>query len=254
MHYYPHHIGDYRSATTHLTNEEDLAYRRMLEMYYDTEKPIPLDTQWVARRLRVGLDSVQVVLNDFFEQQEDGWHHARCDAEIKEFTKKADIARENGKKGGRRKAAQTLEKNQVGSQSVHSDNPELTQPLANQEPVTSNQEPVTSNQNNSLSTVSKPTKIDINFSYKQKHKELAQELNLAIDLERDKFIDYYLNKTNKKFLDWDAAFRNWLRNAAEFAKTAKASNRAYQHDMQELSQADEYRKQFIQIGEKGGLL
>ena len=52
MNYYPHHIGDYRSDTTHLSNEEDLAYRRLLEMYYDTEQPIPLETQWVARRLR----------------------------------------------------------------------------------------------------------------------------------------------------------------------------------------------------------
>ena len=33
MHYYPHHIGDYKSATAHLSNEEDLAYRRLLEMY-----------------------------------------------------------------------------------------------------------------------------------------------------------------------------------------------------------------------------
>lgn len=100
----------------------------------------------------------------------------------------------------------------------------------------------------------KPTKIDINFSCNQKHKDLAQELNLAIDLERDKFVDYYLNKTNKKFLDWDAAFRNWLRKAAEFAKTAKTSNRACPPTEQESAQADEYRRQFIEIGEKGWLL
>ena len=56
MYYYPHHIGDYKSATAHLTNEEDLAYRRLLEMYYDTEAFIPLETQWVARRLRVGCE------------------------------------------------------------------------------------------------------------------------------------------------------------------------------------------------------
>lgn len=139
MHYYPHHIGDYRSATSHLSNEEDLAYRRLLEMYYDTEQPIPLETQWVARRLRVGCESVQVVLNDFFEQREDGWHHARCEEEIKEYAARADRARKNGKNGGRRKAAPALAENPVGSQSVPSGNPDLTQPLANQEPVTSNQ-------------------------------------------------------------------------------------------------------------------
>ena len=141
MHYYPHHIGDYRAATAHLSNEEDLAYRRLLEMYYDTEQPIPLETQWVARRLRVGSESVQVVLNDFFQQQEDGWHHARCEEEIKEYAARADRARKNGKKGGRRKAAPAKAENPVGSQSVPSGNPELTQPLANQEPITNNQIP-----------------------------------------------------------------------------------------------------------------
>lgn len=138
MHYYPHHIGDYKSATSHLNNEEDLAYRRLLEMYYDTEQPIPLETQWVARRLRVGTESVQVVLNDFFQEQTDGWHHARCEEEIKEYAARADRARKNGKNGGRRKASPQAEENPVGTQSVPSGNPDLTQPLANQEPVTSN--------------------------------------------------------------------------------------------------------------------
>jgi uncharacterized protein YdaU (DUF1376 family) len=141
MHYYPHHIGDYRAATAHLSNEEDLAYRRLLEMYYDTEQPIPLETQWVARRLRVGSESVQVVLNDFFEQQQDGWHHARCEEEIKEYAARADRARKNGKNGGRRKAAPAKAENPVGSQSVPSGNPEVTQPIANQEPRTKNHIP-----------------------------------------------------------------------------------------------------------------
>ncbi|NDC25981.1 MAG: DUF1376 domain-containing protein, partial [Proteobacteria bacterium] len=34
MHYYPFHVGDYQAHTAHLTNTEDLAYRRMLDLYY----------------------------------------------------------------------------------------------------------------------------------------------------------------------------------------------------------------------------
>ena len=63
MHYFQFNIADYRSATTHLSNDEDLAYRRLLDMYYDTEQKIPLDTQWVARRLRVGTEVVEAVFN-----------------------------------------------------------------------------------------------------------------------------------------------------------------------------------------------
>ena len=135
MLWYPHNITDYRSATAHLTNEEDLAYRRLLEMYYDTEAPIPLDTQWVSRRLRVGTDSLSNVLSDFFVRTDDGFHHARCDAELAEFARRADIARANGAKGGRRKSLKPKQKNPAGSQlvteSVASGNPELTQTLAN---------------------------------------------------------------------------------------------------------------------------
>jgi uncharacterized protein YdaU (DUF1376 family) len=110
VHHYPHHIGDYHKETGHLSNDEDLAYRRLLEMYYDRELPIPLDTHWVAKRLRLGCDVIESVLTDFFERQEDGWHIHRCDAYIAKYHQMAERNRANGAKGGRRK-------NPVGSQS-----------------------------------------------------------------------------------------------------------------------------------------
>jgi uncharacterized protein YdaU (DUF1376 family) len=129
MHYYQFSIGDYRAATAHLTNEEDLAYRRLLDMYYDTEQKIPLDTQWVSRRIRVDAHVVRDVLNDMFVQHEDGWFHARCADVIEQYHAMAEKNRANGRLGGRKK-------NPVGSES---------QPIAkatiNQEPITINQEP-----------------------------------------------------------------------------------------------------------------
>ena len=95
MNYYQFHIGDYRSATSHLSNEEDLAYRRLLDMYYDSEKQIPLDTQWVARRLRMCIEDVDSVLHDFFTKTEDGWFHARCNQEIEAYKAFSDA----GKRG-----------------------------------------------------------------------------------------------------------------------------------------------------------
>lgn len=87
MHYYQFHIGDYRSSTMHLSNEEDLAYRRLIDWYYDTESPIPLETKWVSRRLRVGCDALESVLNDFFVRTEDGWVSPRCEQEIAAYYK-----------------------------------------------------------------------------------------------------------------------------------------------------------------------
>jgi uncharacterized protein YdaU (DUF1376 family) len=148
MNWYPHHVGDYKAATAHLSNDEDLAYRRLIEMYYDTEQNIPLDTQRVSRRLRMGSDVVESVLNDFFTKSENGYKHERCDYEIAEFHRKGDIARANGKKGGRRKATPVIKNNPAGYQpltdGLPSANPVLTKPLAIQYPVSSIQNTLSS--------------------------------------------------------------------------------------------------------------
>ena len=141
MNYFPFHIGDYKSATVHLSDLEDLAYRRLLDMYYDTEKPISLDTEWVGRRIRMDEKYVVCVLNDFFVKSEKGFSHLRCNYEIREYNIKAERSRVNGAKGGRRKAPIHAEKNPAGSQQDAGANPEGTQSLANQEPRTINQEP-----------------------------------------------------------------------------------------------------------------
>lgn len=130
MHYYPFNIGDFHLHTSHLTLEEEAVYRRLLDFYYDTETPIPKETQPVIRRLRLGSFEPQLdqILHEFFTLQEDGWHNFRCDDEIAVYRAKADTSRLNGQKGGRpRKHAASK------TQQVNSDNPDLTQPKAKQE-------------------------------------------------------------------------------------------------------------------------
>jgi len=131
MHYYTFNIGDYRGATAHLSNEEDLAYRRLLDMYYDTEKKIPLDTQWLARRLRLDTKVIEDVLTDMFEKQEDGWFHARCHDVIGQYHAMAEKNRKNGKLGGRKK-------NPLGIP-VATDLEPIDKATNNQELITNNQ-------------------------------------------------------------------------------------------------------------------
>ena len=128
MHYYQFHIGDYRAATAHLSNDEDLAYRRLLDMYYDTEEPIPTDTDWVARRLRLDSQVIVSVLRDMFVLSELGWHHARCDKEISVYKGFSDA--------GKRGAAKRWGKG--------GDSPPITPLIAtmNQEPRTNNHKPI----------------------------------------------------------------------------------------------------------------
>jgi uncharacterized protein YdaU (DUF1376 family) len=140
MNFYPFHIGDFRSATPHLSDAEELAYRRALDWYYDTEQPIPLETQWVARRLRVDTDTLQTILDDFFIKTEEGWRHHRCDQELSKYNEIAERNRLNGKKGGRPKASKSGHKNPVGSQSVTIGLPLESDREGNQEPLTINQD------------------------------------------------------------------------------------------------------------------
>lgn len=86
MNFYPFHIGDYASATRHLSWAEDLAYRRLLDVYYVKEAPLPAEARAVYRLVLATTDeqreAVDAVLAEFFELTADGYRHKRCDLEL----------------------------------------------------------------------------------------------------------------------------------------------------------------------------
>ena len=96
MNFYPFHIGDYLSHTSHLTDEEDLAYRRMIDLYYQTEEPFT-DTAKLARKVRSSFEIVGSLLHEFFVFEDDAWHNKRADVEIAKYKAMKD--------GGRKGAA-----------------------------------------------------------------------------------------------------------------------------------------------------
>ena len=147
MHYYQFNIGDFSLHTNHLTLEEEAVYRRLLDFYYDTELPIPVETHPVIRRLRLGLyePTVDVILHEFFVKEADGWHNLRADIEIADYHAKGKTARENGSKGGRPKKNSGSK-----TQSVILANPEITQPKPKQETVTKKKKIITNIKNISL--------------------------------------------------------------------------------------------------------
>ena len=51
MNYYQHHIGDFNNATRHLTRVERSLYRDLIELYYDTEKYLTDDVDWLERKM-----------------------------------------------------------------------------------------------------------------------------------------------------------------------------------------------------------
>lgn len=107
MNYYKRHIGDYAAATRHLSLLEHGVYCLLLDVYYTTERPIPLDNRAVYRLVGARSDdersTVDTILAEFFFTEPDGHHQARCDQEIAEKQEKSAKNAEIGKLGGRPK-------------------------------------------------------------------------------------------------------------------------------------------------------
>jgi len=95
MHYYLFNIGDYQSHTSHLSDIEDLTYRRLLDWYYLHECPIPLDESEVSRqiRMRSHTESIAIILREYFEYTENGWIHHRANKEIAKAGDKSEKAK-----------------------------------------------------------------------------------------------------------------------------------------------------------------
>ena len=203
MHYYSFHVSDYIHDTAHLSNYEDLAFRRLLDLYYTSEKPIPNQTHEVARRIRMSnqINAVQTVLEEFFmfDMENNFWFHKRCDETIAAYQAKAERNREVGKLGGRPKS--NPDANQEETQVVSKHNP-------NQEPITINHKPIKENKRGS--------RLPQDWFLTKAMGDWATQERPDLDVRQaaEQFKDYWVAQAGQKGvkLDWDATWRNWVRN------------------------------------------
>ena len=126
MNYYQFHIGDYASHTRHLSPIEDIAYRRILDVYYLHERPLNAGLTSVARQInmREYEEQIKIVLTEFFTLTDDGWVNQRADQEIQQYRAKIEQASRAGKASAERRF-------NAGSTDV--------QPTINHKPITNNQ-------------------------------------------------------------------------------------------------------------------
>jgi uncharacterized protein YdaU (DUF1376 family) len=129
MHYFQFNIGDYKSHTNHLDLLEDLAYRRLLDLYYLHERPLNSGITSVARQIGMRDHETQVktILEEFFCLTEDGWVNSRADREIQHYHGKIEQASRAGKASAERRS-------NARSTDV--------QPTNKQEPITNNHKPI----------------------------------------------------------------------------------------------------------------
>lgn len=116
MNFYAFNIGDYAGATRHLSWDEDMAYRRLLDAYYSRETPLPLELRQVYRLVGASeprqREAVDAVLGEFFERRDTGFHNSRADEEIAKVVEKSTLnteKRENERERQRRHRARRKE-------------------------------------------------------------------------------------------------------------------------------------------------
>ena len=227
MHYYAMNIGDYHSHTSHLTEMEDLAYRRLLDFYYLHEAPIVDDIESISRKIKMNGRStdVQQVLNEFFKLVEGAWVNGRADKEILAFKGKKKQASEAGKASGLARSERMLNDRSTDAQpnikhkqltinhiSIVENLPEENQ-TAN---ININEPPKDEN----LTTEKKATQLHKNFKPDETCKDFSLQNGLKIDMCLAEFEDFHRSKGSIS-KDWQAAFRTWLRNAVKFRKTGE---------------------------------
>lgn len=61
-------FSDYRAKTYMLTWDEDLAYRRMLDLFYETEKPLPANRERLYRLLNVAEPNQKVAVENVLKE------------------------------------------------------------------------------------------------------------------------------------------------------------------------------------------
>ena len=110
MNFYKRFIGDIQAKTGALSLAEFGAYDRLLDHYYATELPLPVDIRECYRIARA-MDkaeraAVDVVIGKFFILTPSGYVQMKAEEVIAEALPKIEAARTNGAKGGRPRKTQ----------------------------------------------------------------------------------------------------------------------------------------------------
>lgn len=265
MNYYPFHIGDYASATRHLTWDEDMAYRRLIDAYYTREEAIPKDERTIFRLVQATTeaqrDAVLTVLREFFIDTGSAWVHSRCEAEISVSREKSEKATKSAlsrwKNANASKTDANASKNDATNTPVDGISCVGSRGHANASGINANaSENIcerikngcegNATKTNTKTNVSKPKGLDSgakrgseipeSFCPNEKGTKYALDRGLLIGEQMDAFTNYHLAK-GSVFKDWQAAWRTWCDKAVQFGKSSKSNGESF-FERDQRSKAD----------------
>jgi uncharacterized protein YdaU (DUF1376 family) len=84
-----------------LPDAEDLALRRMIDVYFQREGPLPRDRRELQALIRLDWDCIAPVLEGFFDLDERGYVQPDLQEEVERLQRRRRVAAANGARGGR---------------------------------------------------------------------------------------------------------------------------------------------------------
>lgn len=229
-------MAGWAKDTSHLSLKEEAIYLRLINFYYDHEKPIPLKTHLVLRKLRMADESetVDLILDEFFIKTKDGWIQNHCEKLIGEYQKMAERNKKNAKLGGRPKI------NNLDKPSGKQDETEVNPTgIPNYKLETKNQELETNNKKPEVKPkrFAPPSLKDV--------LDYMTERGYPYQKEAESFIDYYSSngwKVGKNAMrDWKAATRNWTKKLTK-SSVNQPQQQQYDHEAARQREIEEIRK------------
>lgn len=230
MHYYQFNIGDYMRDTQHLDELEDLAYRRLLDLAYMSEQPLPLDVKEVARRIRMRseCERIAVVLREFFIETDDGYINSRAMGSIEAYKAKADKARASARARWN-KNNDLADANALRPDCEKDADGMLTN---NHKPITIKQDQENKDLSDSANQTAKRkgSRLADGFIVPDEWKAWASEqfkgLGSGVERIASDFVDYWIAVPGAKGvkLDWFATWRNWVRRDLDRRKPGRGGD------------------------------
>jgi len=107
MNWYKFNILEFYEKTVNLSVLEELTYRKLIDLYYLNETPLPNNVEELLDAMDMGdAESVRWILLVFFKlsQEDQCWHDDAIDRDLMNRKHQVSMNRQIGKKGGRPKS------------------------------------------------------------------------------------------------------------------------------------------------------
>jgi uncharacterized protein YdaU (DUF1376 family) len=251
VNFYKRFIGDIQAKTGGLTLAQFGAYDRLLDHYYSTENPVPVEECYrICRAMsKDERAAVDAVLGKFFELGPDGYSQSKADEVIAKAQPLIEAARANGKKGGRPAKPKTQQEpngfndgGKDGEKSAKKEGGKTDFPPRAQDDGKSSVDPGNNNENNNLGAAQKPAGLFIETQTEPRAKATQSQSQIPTETssvgKRASAPHRPADVDEQTWVDWVQ-----LRNGHK----AKVSETAISEARKEAAKADLSLQRFLEI-------